>query len=129
MGYFKEDGLMKSEGYEHYTMSAKMTGKVLDKFTFGGSMHASYAVYEQGSKSMLSTAYRLRPWGNPYEDDGSDRFFPTYGETRLTNPIFDLNNQTWERKQFRVRGNAFLEYKPIDGLSGKSSARCPLNPK
>lgn len=121
MGYFKEDGLMKSEGYERYTMSAKMTGKVLDKFTFGGSMHASYAVYEQGSKSMLNTAYRLRPWGNPYEDDGSDRFFPTYGETMLVNPLFDLNNQTWERKQFRVRGNAFLEYKPIDGLSVKTN--------
>lgn len=121
MGYFKEDGLMKSEGYERYTMNAKVTGKLWDKITIGGSMQASYAVYDQGSKSMLSTSYRLRPWGNPYEDDGSSRFFPTYGETLLTNPVFDLENQTWERKQFRVRGNAFVEYKPIEGLTVKTN--------
>lgn len=121
MGYFKEDGLMKSEGYERYTMNAKMTGKILDKLTMGGSMQASYASYDQGSKSMLNTAYRLRPWGNPYEEDGSNRFFPTYGETGFTNPVFDLENQTWERKQFRLLGNAYLEYKPITGLSVKST--------
>ncbi|WP_456088394.1 SusC/RagA family TonB-linked outer membrane protein [Parabacteroides sp.] len=121
MGYMKEDGLLKSEGYERYTMNAKMTGKMWEKVTIGGSMLASYAVYDQGSKGMLNTAYRLRPWGNPYEEDGSYRFFPTYGETGSTNPIFDLENQTWERKQFRVRGNAFVEYKPIDGLAIKTN--------
>lgn len=121
MGYMKEDGLLKSEGYERYTMNAKMTGKMWDKVTIGGSLLASYAVYDQGSKNMLNTAYRLRPWGNPYEDDGSYRFFPTYGETGSTNPVFDLENQTWERKQFRVRGNAFVEYKPIEGLAIKTN--------
>ncbi|WP_455626657.1 SusC/RagA family TonB-linked outer membrane protein [Parabacteroides johnsonii] len=121
MGYLKEDGLMKSEGYERYTMNAKITGKMWDKVTIGSSMLASYAVYDQGSKSMLNNAYRLRPWGNPYEDDGSYRFFPTYGETGIVNPVFDLENQTWERKQFRVRGNAFVEYKPIDGLAIKTN--------
>lgn len=121
LGYLKEDGLMKSEGYERYTMNAKVSGKLWDKFTIGGSIQGSYAVYDQGSSSMLNTAYRLRPWGNPYEDDGSYRFYPTYGESLITNPVFDLENQTWERKQFRVRASAYLEYRPIKGLVIKTN--------
>lgn len=121
LGYLKEDGLMKSEGYERYTMNAKVSGKVWDKFTLGGSVQGSYAVYDQGSGGMLNTSYRLRPWGNPYEDDGSYRFFPTYGETLLTNPVFDLENQTWERKTLRVRASAYLEYRPIEGLAIKTN--------
>lgn len=121
LGYLKEDGLMKSEGYERYTMNAKVSGKVWDKFTLGGSLQASYAVNEYGSGSMLNTSYQLRPWGNPYEEDGSYRFYPTQNESLLSNPVFDLQNTRSEHKTLRARASAYLEYRPIEGLTIKTN--------
>ncbi|MDR3262496.1 MAG: SusC/RagA family TonB-linked outer membrane protein, partial [Tannerella sp.] len=120
-GYAKEDGLQKSEGYERFSLNARVSGKVLDKLTAGASMYASYAVIDQGDQLMLNSSYRLRPWGNPYNDDGSYRFFPTQNESAFVNPIFDLQNTKWERKRLQARGMAYLEYKPIEGLTLKSS--------
>lgn len=121
LGYYKEEGIQKSENCERFTLNAKVTGNILKKITVGASLYASYAINEQGNQSMLSSAYHLRPWGNPYNDDGSDRFYPTQNESLLVNPVFDLNNTLWERKRIYARGNAFLEYKPIEGLTLKTN--------
>ena len=121
LGYRKEDGIQKSEGYERFSLSARVTGKVLDKITAGASLYASYGVTNRGNQNMLNSAYRLRPWGNPLNDDGTDRFFPTQNESALVNPKFDLENTNWQRKRIQARGSAFLEYNPIKGLSLKTN--------
>ena len=121
IGYFKENGIQKSEEYERYSLNARITGKVIDKLTAGASMYASYAVNERGDQNMLSSAYRLRPWGNPYNDDGSYRFYPTQNESQIVNPIFDLNNTLWQQKRLRARGNVFLEFAPLEGLALKTN--------
>jgi TonB-linked SusC/RagA family outer membrane protein len=121
LGYFSENGIQKSEEYERFSLNARITGKVIDKLTAGASMYASYAVNGRGDQNMLNSAYRLRPWGNPYNDDGSYRFYPTQNESQLVNPIFDLDNTKWEDKRMRIRGNVFLEYIPLEGLSIKTN--------
>lgn len=121
LGYYKENGIQKSEEYERFSLNARISGRVIDKLTAGASVYASYAVNDRGGQDMLNSAYRLRPWGNPYNDDGSYRFFPTQNESAFVNPVFDLENTYWQQKRLRARGSAFLEYKPIDGLSVKST--------
>jgi TonB-linked SusC/RagA family outer membrane protein len=121
VGYYQANGNQKSDAYERYSLNLKATGTLFDKLSTGASVYASYSEEIGGGSSILETAYRLRPWGNPKNDDGSDRFFPTATETFQTNPLFDLKNTYNERKRFSVNGNVFLEFKPVDGLALKSN--------
>lgn len=120
-GYLRENGNQKSDTYERYSLNAKISGKVLEDFTLGGSIYASYATSLGGDGEMLRSAYRLRPWGNPYNEDGSDRFYPTKRQNGISNPIFDLKNSKDEVNRFRAMGSVFLDYKPVEGLVVKTN--------
>lgn len=120
-GYYKESGIQKSDDYERFSLNARVTGKVINKLMAGAALYASYATKESGDQNMLNSAYRLRPWGNPYNDDGTYRFFPTVNESGFVNPVFDLENTYNQEKRIRVRGSVFIEYKPVEGFTLKSN--------
>jgi TonB-linked SusC/RagA family outer membrane protein len=121
VGYHKTDGNVKSDSYERYSLNLKATGSLFDKLTTGASVYAAFSTETGGDGNILGSAYRLRPWGKPKNEDGSDRFHPTPAESLFSNPLFDLKNSYDERKRTFANGSIFLEYKPIDGLLLKSN--------
>ena len=121
VGYNKVDGNQKSDSYERTSLNVKVTGMLYEKLFAGAAVYAAFSKEVGGNGNILNVAYRLRPWGNPYNEDGSDRFFPTVNESNMANPIFDLKNTYNERKRFFANGSIFLEFKPIDGVSLKTN--------
>lgn len=121
LGYYKSQGNLKSDAYERYSLNAKVTGKILDKITTGASAYIVYSNEKGGDGSIFATAYYSKPWGNPYNDDGSYRLFPVQQESRMVNPMLDLQNTSNEYKRFYVNSNIFLEYKPLECLVFKSN--------
>lgn len=122
LGYSKEDGVQKPESYDRYTISARLSGKVLDKITVGGSISGSFSIINQaGNQDHLYNAYRLRPWGKAFDEDGNYRFFPTQNESLATHPLANLENTKRERIRAFVRAGVYLDYQPIEGLSIKTN--------
>lgn len=121
IGYYKTQGNLKSDEYERYTLNLKVTGKIFEKVTAGASAYAVYSNEQGGDGSIFQTAFYSKPWGNPYNDDGSVRTFPIQLETRMANPLADIANSKIERRRYYVNASAFIEYKPFEFLTFKSN--------
>jgi TonB-linked SusC/RagA family outer membrane protein len=121
VGYYKADGNVISDSYERYSLNLKAVGSVLDKFTLGANVYASYSKEDGADGSVLSGAYSMKPWGNPKNDDGTDRDFPILNESGMYHPVINYKNSYNERKRFIANGSIFVEYKPVDGLVVKSN--------
>ncbi|MDR1406758.1 MAG: TonB-dependent receptor [Tannerella sp.] len=121
VGYYKADGSVISDSYERYSLNLKAAGNVLDKFTLAANVYASFSEEQGADGSVLSGAYSMKPWGNPKNDDGTDRDFPILNESGMYHPVINYKNSYNEHKRFIVNGSIFVEYKPVEGLILKSN--------
>jgi TonB-linked SusC/RagA family outer membrane protein len=75
------------------------------------------AIQNTGSWEAFRSAYRLKPIGRPYNEDGTLRFWPTQKETQITNPLFDPDNITKEDKYLQYLGDIALKITPLEDLT------------
>lgn len=121
VGYIKDEGTFPGEDLDRYTLSGSMDADVSPKFKIAFSTYATFGMRDEGSREGFRSAYRLRPTGTPYEDNGELRFFPLEGETFITNPLFEEANITRETRSINLIGSIALTYKPIENLSFTTS--------
>ena len=128
LGYAKEEGVQKPEAYDRYSVSTRISGKVLNKLTAGASIFGTYSIVNQaGNQDLLTMCYRLRPWGKPFDDEGNYRFFPTQNESLFTHPLANLENTKMQRNRAYVTAGAYLDFQPIEGLSIKTNFMPRIN--
>src|SRR5690606_36016141 len=120
-GYLKEDGNVPSEAFSRLTLKANIDGKINNWINAGTSTYVSYSVQDQGSNEALRSAYRLRPTGDAYDENGELLFWPTTSDSQTPNPLFDPLNVKDEIRLLRVFGNLFVELNLLDGLSFRST--------
>ena len=120
-GYLSEEGNVPAEKFDRLTLKANIDGKVNNWINAGTSTYVSYSVQDQGSNEALRGAYRLRPTGDAYDENGELLFWPTTSDSQTPNPLFDPLNVKDEIRLLRVFGNLFVELNLLDGLSFRST--------
>lgn len=116
-GYLSEEGNVSEEKFERFNLKANIDGKINKWIKTGISTYLSYSLQDQGSNEALRGAYRVRPTGDAYDEDGNLKFWPTGSDSQIPNPLFDPMHTKNETRNFRVFGNIYLELTPMEGLS------------
>ena len=124
--YIKQDGLIDYSFYERFSARINSSYKLSDKINIGENLMVSrwsdLGVTTQDDRGVTYTAFRQHPaipvydinneYTSPMEIFGSD----------IVNPVHSLYNARDNQSQnWRIFGNAYLEVKPIKGLTLKSN--------
>lgn len=118
-GYTSDEGNIKNENFNRYNLRANISSDLAKWLNISYANYVTVAKQNSGTWESFRSAYRLKPIGKPYNDDGSLRFYPTSKETQITNPLFDLDpdNMTKETKYLQYMADIALTLKPVSGLS------------
>ena len=121
VAYTQDEGTFEGEDYERYTIRGNVSSKLSDLFSMAFSNYASFAIRNEGSREGLRSAYRLRPTGTPFDENGDPLFFPLEGETFITNPLFEPDNITRETRTLNYLSNLSLSFTPHKNLKVTSN--------
>ncbi len=123
-GYLSEEGIQKGNKYNRftlrsnneYTLSRKLKFTSLISYTRGDAVGANFDAF--------SNAYRAAPYV-------PSKVGNQYGNTSLAgnvaNPLLSIDKSYNNALDNRIQGNFALEYKPIDGLTLRSSMGIDLD--
>ncbi|MCP3895748.1 MAG: TonB-dependent receptor [Bacteroides sp.] len=117
-GYYKQDGIIKGNSYDRFTIRANNSYKLNKRLTFGHNLSASFSHKLNENKSVVKSAYTISPVKKPYNEDGS---FMDSESASSANPVASLhytNNDDWKD---RIVGSAFLNWEVLKGLNFKTS--------
>ncbi|MAG87746.1 MAG: SusC/RagA family TonB-linked outer membrane protein [Flavobacteriaceae bacterium] len=117
LGYTEDEGTTYGEDFKRYTLKGNIQSDLTDWLTFGYDNYITLATTNEGSLEAFRSAYRLKPIGRAYDENGDLLFLPTQKETQVSNPIFDTKNWKLENKYINFIGNISLSVKPLKGLS------------
>ncbi len=117
LAYTKDEGTLGGEVFDRYNIRGSLSSDLNKWLNLSVSNYITNALQNSASWEGFRSAYRLKPIGRPYNDDGSLRFFPTEKETQITNPLFEPDNITKETKYLQYIGDIALQIKPLDGLT------------
>ncbi|AGA79716.1 SusC/RagA family TonB-linked outer membrane protein [Echinicola vietnamensis] len=121
VAYTQDEGTFEGEDYERYTIRGNLSSKLSDLFSVAFNNYASFAIRNEGSREGLRSAYRLRPTGTPFDENGDPQFFPLQGETFITNPLFEPDNITRETRTLNYLSNLSLSFTPVENLKISSN--------
>lgn len=138
IGVQNDKGLLQKEAIEKYTFKAGVNHNINDKFSTGVNITISHQIDQLGSDLAMQEALRLSPLLSPWavDADGNqlvgELFFQpgklTYpngtfalNKTSSVNPLVEIANSSQEIRRWKTIGNVFLEYKPIEWLSFKTT--------
>lgn len=115
--FFNEDGLIRGQNYNRYTVRVNLDHNISDKFRIGTSTLLSQFDQAYGT-DPYGRAMSMNPLGNPYNPDGTPDFRPT-DDGLISNPLNDLipGKMIDDRTRLRVFSNIFGIYDFSDNLS------------
>jgi TonB-linked SusC/RagA family outer membrane protein len=117
LAYTKDEGNIEEEDFNRFNVRGSLKSDLTKWMNLSVSNYITSAIQNTGSWEAFRTAYRLKPIGRPYNDDGSLRFFPTTKETQITNPLFEPANQTRETRFLQYLGDIALQLTPAKGFT------------
>ena len=128
-GYQKEDGNFMKEKMDKYVFKGSINHKASKYFTTGASFTMSHQIVNTGSQYGYRDLMRMPVVLRAYDDEGNLIAQPGIkasieGEGNFTssaNPLIEIQSGTHETRRFDILASAFVEVKPIDGLSIKST--------
>ncbi|HYX06182.1 MAG TPA: SusC/RagA family TonB-linked outer membrane protein, partial [Bacteroidales bacterium] len=125
LGYQEEKGNITRESNNKYNIKANIINKISDKWNSGININLSQSETELGSPTAIQEAYRMPPLLAPYDSLGNLVFQPGkyagISFTSTVNPLWDQNDAYNNTLAFQGLSNIFLEFKPMDWLSLKST--------
>jgi len=131
IGYQDETGNIDKESIKKYTFKTSIFHKVSPNLELGATFSGSLSEQEMGSNLAMQEAFRLNPFLFPYDEDGN--LIPQPGKvydenghriidkTSTYNPLLEIENSSNNDRRWNGIGNAFLQYKPLNWLSFKTS--------
>lgn len=136
-GFFKQEGVVINSPYERYSLRLNMDYDLSDKVTTGFRLAPSYVKDNtprtDGSRGtgILFNALHTWPIMPIYDDNGELTEYNTLPSSlgnifRYPNWVRSAQELVNETKDVDLISTAFLEYKPIKGLSIKSSINAQI---
>ena len=128
VGYNKTVGNVSPEGYNRFNIKAGIDANLSETLSAGFTSTATYAIVNSGSPEILRSASRLRWTQWPYDDEGNLTMSPS-GDAGMGNPLIEMKDDNYveEDRTQGFMGNAYLEWRPIKGLSARSSISAMWN--
>ncbi|MDO3695642.1 TonB-dependent receptor [Wenyingzhuangia sp. chi5] len=117
LAYTKDEGTARGEDFTRYNIRGTLSSDLTKWLNVSVSNYITNAIQNSGSWEGFRSAYRLKPIGRPYDENGDLKFFPTAKETQITNPLFEADNVTRETKYLQYLGDFALKVTPIEGLT------------
>lgn len=123
--YQKNNGIARGIDFQKFTARVNSDYKLTKTLSIGTRVNLAYQ--ESNDIPMQDLYYSnpifagmaALPWTPFYDEDGNYNVY--ISELSNNNPLYTaLHDDQWE-KQFRVHGTAFLEWKPVKGLSFKTN--------
>lgn len=131
IGYQNEEGNIENESLDKYSFKASVNHKVSEKLSAGSNINVSLSELEMGSQYAMREAFRLNPFLSPRDSIGN--LVPQPGKyttpdgrylidkTSTYNPILEINNSSDNTRRWNGVGNVFLEFKPVEPLTLKTT--------
>lgn len=154
-GYFSQDGTMRGTSYRRYNLRFNMDADLHPKLKLGISMAPSFSDQQRqpaggqfseassgetaggrGLPSPIHSAVLMPPVVPVYAADGDyaqgyrglkNSANGVFFQASLYNPLGVLEQYRNRVKEYRLLGNSFLEYEPVQRLKLKTSLGATLN--
>ena len=122
IGYNDTEGIIKDEKMKRFSARAKLDFTPNRYLTYGMNLYAIYQNYNHMNGRIWNRIICTPPLGTPYDEDGNMITYPVGGNPGDINPLADLNDGEYvnNSKTLTVMPQAYVEIKPISGLSLKS---------
>lgn len=120
LGYKKNNGILKYTDFQN--ISARMNSSYnLGKYiTVGENFTVTYS--SQVDSYPMENALKMSPTVPVYEEDGETFAGPVGGMSDRQNPLRELyHNKDNQLNYWRMFGNAYIEVRPIKGLTFRSN--------
>ena len=130
VGYNREEGVYKNDLQNRYNMKGSVDSKINKYLSAGFSLNLAYTENQYASDDAVKDAYRQVPFARPYDADGNYHVKPGNYEafgtkanqfTDSVNPLIYLRDDSKESNTFRVLGNIYVQLKPVNWLSFKTT--------
>ncbi|MFD2034639.1 SusC/RagA family TonB-linked outer membrane protein [Belliella marina] len=112
-GYFKQEGMIPTSGFERGTIRINADHQVNKKLLVGTSTYLARS--SERIETGLLTTLTMPPLAEPYDQNGDLQLVVTEDEV-YTNPLFNLYESDNRRTTNRVILNLFGDYEIIEGL-------------
>ena len=122
-GYFRETGLLRNDDFTRYTGRWNVEHKISNKIKVGTLGQIAYFDINR-RQDVLSSAMTTSPLGEAFDENGEINRFPIFSNQSIVSPLTDERGPNIQRNntiRTNIMVNAFLEYKPIKGLSFRSN--------
>lgn len=122
LGYNDREGLIKGEELKRYSARAKFDVRPNRYVNYGLNLYAAYQDYDARGTRIWNRIICTPPLGTPYNEDGTLNLYPVGGNTGDINPLADNapGEYVHNQKLLLVQPQAYVEIKPVNGLSFKS---------
>ena len=122
IGQLHEEGTIRDQDFNRYNIHLNVNRKFYHGWEMGGSLYFTYSNQNLGSYETLRSAYRLPPMVGPYDGDGH-LVYRVFRQDSCTNPLLESTDDGEHRqnKRYRVFGNVYLQWNPIEALTLRSS--------
>jgi len=128
-GYQKEEGNFQNEKMDKYVFKGSVNHKASEYFSTGASFTMSHQVVNTGSQYGYRDLMRMPVVLRAYDEEGDLIQQPGTAAsingagnfTSSANPLIEVQSGSHETSRFDILGSAFVEFRPVDGLSLKST--------
>ncbi len=128
-GIQSEEGNFLEEDMKKYVFKGAITHKANKYFSTGMNFNMSHQIINNGSQYGYRDILRMPVVLRAYDDNGD--LIPQPGIrnviegdgnfTSSANPLIEIESGNQETRRFDILGSAFVEFRPIEGLSLKST--------
>lgn len=121
LNYTDEKSMYENDDYKVYSTRVRIDQEINKWMNAGINVQASFS-NKNSRNAVLERALFATPLGVPYNEDGSITEFPIPGSSSDPNPLADEQDGVYKNntKAGRAYVDAYLEWKPVKGLSVKS---------
>lgn len=120
ISYTDQDGMVKNTPFQKYAATVNLSQKIGKWLTVGTNTQLIQTV-NNGVTPSYDMAYRLTPYSNPYNEDGSYSRYPMYTETFWYSPYANMDGVSDDMNRNVFTGWYADVTLPVKGLTYRTN--------
>ncbi len=122
LSYYEREGFLPGDELTRYGLKTTVDHQIRPWASIGVNLVASYTKSSERNGRYFTRVFTTLPLGTPFLEDGTINPYPLAGNTGTISPIADQNPVQFvnDRRQLAFNPTAYLEIKPLKGLSFKT---------
>ena len=125
--YFDQQGIVKSSGFNRYSLNSKLNIDISDKVKAGLNINASRSLVENAKVLYRNVLLQGLPNKNIYDVDGNYTSLNPVSSIVQRNPVADIDLKEDHNIRSNIFGAFFFEIEPIRNLHLKSTLGTEMN--